>query len=647
VSAHRARRGLGLRLLAGGVLAAGVARTVLAPESPLPADTATVAVFALTCWRARMGLAAALLVAPWGLLLADAPMRLAELLAWSFLSAWLLALGRPLGAEGGTMRAMPMARAVLVPALLYAGCAFASWLGLTLRAASGIEPGALPSIILRLLAFDHVLFPFPEPETWTWLQTAAGVALLLAAAAVARADSRAPRTVAFATIGTGTALAVATLVDGWRQWTAHGTEFLLRYVRGERFALHMPDLNAAGSVYVLAILVAATLAIAEPRRRWIHAVAAVLMIPALWLTGSRSAALGALLVGMALIPVVRSRETRTLARPASVGLLLVVLAVGGVAVGTARQPAEPGSAAQSLRLRSQFFVTSARMLASAPVFGVGIGRYHERSSEFMPEELRAVYRHENAHNYFAQQFAELGIVGGLVFVWFIAAALATAWRGVVSPGASPIHLALFAAAAGYLLTCVTGHPLLVPEAAMPFWILFGAAAGASVSTPPSRSHVRTALGLAVALGLGVGIARDARAYARPSAQPPERGFYGLESTADGTEFVWMTRHGVWHIGSQPGFLTIPVRAPGQSPAGRPFELRVDVAGWSEGQYEVPAERWTEIRIPVRERSSLPFRRVDLWANQVWVAPDPESRPGAYEPKSVMIGEVRWESAGSR
>ncbi len=85
-----------------------------------------------------------------------------------------------------------------------------------------------------------------------------------------------------------------------------------------------------------------------------------------------------------------------------------------------------------MNLRSQFLLTSARMFASAPVFGVGVGRYFDRSAEFMTPELRELYGNENAHNYFAQQFAELGLVGGLLFVWLIAAVLSQGWRAVAA-----------------------------------------------------------------------------------------------------------------------------------------------------------------------------------------------------------------------
>ena len=171
---------------------------------------------------------------------------------------------------------------------------------------------------------------------------------------------------------------------------------------------------------------------------------------------------------------------------AGTAVFLAAMLAAGVFVDP--QSEVEGSAGQSVNLRSQFLLTSARMFASAPVFGVGVGRYFSRSAEFMTPELRELYGNENAHNYFAQQFAELGLVGGLLFVWLVAAVLSRGWRAVLhSPDEIALH-ALFAGTAAYMLTCATGHPLLVPEAALPFWAAFGAVASASVGAEAIASH---------------------------------------------------------------------------------------------------------------------------------------------------------------
>ena len=74
------------------------------------------------------------------------------------------------------------------------------------------------------------------------------------------------------------------------------------------------------------------------------------------------------------------------------------------------------------------------MFAAAPAFGVGVGKYFDRSADFMSTDLRAIYGNENAHNYFVQQFAELGLVGGALFLWLAGALIAAGWRACADNG---------------------------------------------------------------------------------------------------------------------------------------------------------------------------------------------------------------------
>ena len=638
-----------LRLLVGAALAWCIAAGIAAPETPLRADVAALLVIALTAWRAPYGLAAVIVLASAGTLLAPVPARAGELFAWAFVATLLLTPRR-----GGTPAPGPLA--IATPARLFAACVVASWCGLALAGAAGVEVGAIPRLLAHSVGADHLLYSSPEPETWTMLQLLAGLALLSGAAHVASRDPETTRLAAWALVASGVVLAVATEGDVLRQWAGegYGGWFLERYVRGERFSLHLADLNAAGSQYVLALLAAVALCVADSARRAIWVAAALLLLPALWLTGSRSAALGAILVGASVIPLAKRRvQTRTL-RAGAVATVLLTCGIASATIVAARQPENQGSAASALRMRSQFLLTSARMFASAPVFGVGLGRYHERSAEFMPASLRAVYPFENAHNYFAQQFAELGIVGGALFVWLVVAGVRAGWKGLtegVAPSAA--MLALVAASVGYLLTCVTGHPLLVPEAALPFWAAFGVMAGVWVepaSTTAEAAGVGRTIAAAVIMVLLVaGIALQARGYARVSTPPEERGFHQAETTRDGVRFNWMTRHGVFYVGSQPGFVVIPMRAPDfAADRPRPFVVNVEIGGRRIDSYPIEPGRWTEIRIGLRDRARTPFRRVDVRANQQWTRRrDLGLREADDAPRSVMVGAVRWEAAGGR
>jgi O-antigen ligase len=635
-----------LRVVIGAALAWCIALAVAAPETPLVADVATLAIILCTVCRPAYGLAGVLLLAPAGTLLAPVPARVAEVLAWAFVATLMLTRWRRSHEHG-----IP---AVRTPIVLFGTCVVASWLGLVIAGAAGLEPGSVPRLVAHTIRADHLLYSSAEPETWTMLQVLAGLALCGAAIRVARVDGDTAPIAAWALVASGVVLAILTEIDVLRDSSRYGPSFLWRYVQGERFSLHLADLNAAGSQYVLAGLAAVALAVTDRSRRYIWIAAGVVMLPALWLTGSRSAALGAILIGASIIPFARRQVRANVTRAGTATIVLVAIGTIGANILAATQSTEQGSAMGALRMRSEFLVTSARMFASAPAFGVGVGHYHERSAEFMPASLRAVYPFENAHNYFAQQFAELGIVGGVLFIWLVAAGVRAGWSGLTRGEATSAPLlALVAGCIGYLLTCVTGHPLLVPEAALPFWGAFGVMIGASRQRAPAKSPVDFGYGRKIAAAAAIvllvtSVALQARRYAQVSTPPTERGFHAVETSRDGVRFNWMTRHGVFYIGSQPGFLAIPVHAPDLPVARKPFVVDVDVGGRRIGSYTIEPGRWNELRIGLRDRARTPFRRVDLRVNQHWTRRrDLRLREDDDMPRSVMVGEVKWQPAGAR
>ncbi|MGE3404006.1 MAG: O-antigen ligase family protein, partial [Vicinamibacterales bacterium] len=456
-----------LRLLAGGTLAALVITAALSPFLPPLAGLAAILTLAIALWRADMGLVVLVALAPAGLLLAPDPARAAEALAWGFLAGWLLRVDRPLASAG-------VPRAIALPASLYLACAVSSWVAITIADAGGIDPAALPRFILKAIGTDHLWASSPEPETSAMLLTTAGLGVLLASLAVTRAVPGTAVRLAAALGISSAALAGAAALSVLRMWAGAGFAlwWLARYPTIERVALHMPDVNAAGSLYALALLATAGLALRLRSQRWLWAALALITLVGLVLAGSRSAMLVALVTGAAFAVM-----SRTAWRPRLVHVLsataAVVLLLATVGVVLARGGDEQNNATRALRQRAQFMETTGRMMAASPLLGVGVGRYHSRSSEFMPADLRAIYGYENAHNYFAQQFAELGIIGGVLFAWLMVAAVAAAWRDARGDWA---RAGLATGVTAYGITCLTGHPLLVPEAALPFWPLLGAGA---------------------------------------------------------------------------------------------------------------------------------------------------------------------------
>jgi O-antigen ligase len=101
----------------------------------------------------------------------------------------------------------------------------------------------------------------------------------------------------------------------------------------------------------------------------------------------------------------------------------------------------------------------------------------------MTPALRAIYGHENAHNYFMQTWAELGLIGLLAFLWWLGRALGAGWMRVRAEGWRGPAFAAVCGCGVYLLTCVTGHPFLVVEVAGLFWAALGATAALGAEPP--------------------------------------------------------------------------------------------------------------------------------------------------------------------
>lgn len=626
------------RLAGAAPLLAALAWAAAAPELPMLLKLACGVTLAATLAHPVSGLLLVTVLAPAGLLLAAAPASASEALAWSFLAGWLIALWRPLG-NHRVSSAAPGAIA------LYAAAIGVSWLGLVLADSGGIPVPHLPGYLLRALSPDYLVFSSPEPETWNALRALTGLALLGASLTLARQESRLARWVAVALVGGSAALGAATLGGVWRAWATEGEYggwFLWRYVTGVRYSLHLTDLNAAGSLFVLAGLTAASLAASGVLRR-VAVAAGVLMLPALLLSGSRSAVAGAVAAGAVVLLRGPGRGDAPGRRSALLlpATAIVAVLLGGVVITSTLTSDPTGGAGASLGMRSEFAATSARMLASAPMSGVGIGRYYPRSPEFMSAHLRSIYAYENAHNYLLQQFAELGVVGGGLFVLMLATLVTGIWRSLRA-APSPAPLALLAGVVGYLATCLTGHPLLVPEAAFPFWIALGVAAGATgaaTSRPAEMPAVWPWVPRGVATFLALSLVVSAARANRVFPSPPDRGFHDEQQTDAGVKYRWTTRHAVAWVQRDVGFLTIDVQAPSIPDRARPFVVQLEADGELVQTATVPAGKWTQVGVALRTPGLKPRRRIDLRVNQVWT--EKRDRPGPNvtddRPRGVMAG----------
>jgi O-antigen ligase len=400
-----------------------------------------------------------------------------------------------------------------------------------------------------------------------------------------------------------------------------------------RFVAHIGEVNAAGSYYVLLLGLSCGMAASSLGRRRTAWLAAILLLAiGLALSGSR-AALGAAAAVAAIAAAWLSagRPARPPSWSAAGVALVTAVAIAGVMTFLRIPFLTYLNAGQDMR--RDFAEASARMIAARPWFGVGVGRYHPLSHLVLSPWLATVYGNENAHDYFLQIGAELGLAGLAAFVWLFARLLSPAFRGLGDRSRDYVSAGLLAGVLGFLITCLSGHPFLVGEAAMPFWIV------AALTLVASRSP--SAAGSPERLGRVAGLAAILAVFAsipfRPAVTdlrlPLDRDGLGpWHTSTDGKRFRETGEYGSLFFHPNVGFVEIPLRlAPERR--GHPLVVLVRQPQWSEHRIVVN-DTWSVLPVTLSPvRPLVPYQRIDLHVLNDDAPPASRRRAG------VEVGEI--------
>jgi O-antigen ligase len=511
--------------------------------------------------------------------------------------------------------------AIAVPAVLFGALVLAS-----LLAGLGVLSMKFGPAFTELLVSQFTREYFTDMRTFPALH--AGILLLegtLLAVHGVRLAAERPITVAAArALTTGGALSAALTVWFLLQgaWARPAFLSAVRELAGTgRWNVHYADHNAAGSYYAMAVLVGAALVWSErgaPRAAW--AACTALIAIGLWLTSSRMGVLAvpAAVVAALLVSQLARGGRAALVRVAAIASAACVVLVL-IAVMLPQRGIQKGvDLATGVRLG--LIQTGLRMIRDHPVFGLGLGEFYQRTAEFSSPDLIAkfpvVATGENAHNNVLQIAAELGIAGGILFTWLVAAALVAAMRHAIV--AHDRFLLLTAMGVGaFALSMLGGHPLLIPEPGYMFWAMAGIAAG----LPPAMvrrtgeengDRVRGAGKILLVAGLLMIVATVPwRMRALASDANLEHQGINLsprfETAPDGTRYKWAPGWAALFVPT--GAFKVDINVRSDSTAAQ-LEVRLD--GRIANVLTVVPGTWFHLTMPARtERATSRFARLDL------------------------------------
>jgi hypothetical protein len=391
---------------------------------------------------------------------------------------------------------------------------------------------------------------------------------------------------------------------------------LVQHISTARLNAHYADVNAAGSVFAMLVLVSAGLALTARRGASMWGLATAFVGLGLWMSGSRTALVACALALASLAVAAARKQMSTRARLVT-NLVCVLMVLAAIAVIYAPTRGNQKASSIAAQVRLEMARTTIRMVAEAPLFGIGLGEFYQRSGEFSSPELLVLFppaHHENAHNNFLQILAETGLIGLGAFMCLLAAALYVAARPLSRMPGDAFAWGTLAGLFAFLLTCFGGHPLLTREAGYAFWLVLGLAAGYG-SLPTSRETNlgpalatwpgRTALVVIACLVISIPIrATSARAHA-----DLEHLGIGLsqhwETAEEGTRFRSAVTSASLFVPAGTGF-RFRVRTE------TPERLELKLGGRLADVVPLMPNRWTDVAIPARsERADARFTRLDL------------------------------------
>jgi hypothetical protein len=291
----------------------------------------------------------------------------------------------------------------------------------------------------------------------------------------------------------------------------------------------------------------------------------------------------------------------------------------------------------SLPVRLLMWRATVTTLAAHPLFGVGIGQFEYRVGAFVPdEEVRAKLGggRFHSHNQFLEVAAELGVIGGVLFVGMFAAILWRAWKAFRT-SRDPALGGAIAGVVAFLITCLAGQPLLYNLVAFPFWMVLGvllaggdmsAEAASAQPTPASRRLWRRVIAgfmivLAMSIPVRVWQGKDGVNFALAAY-----GFSGWYEPSDGRHYRLVRSDGTFFTYPHARWLKLPIRRDVEAGRNR-LEVDVSLDGRRARTLTLADDEWQTVEFMIPADPNRRFRRIDLTvrapagvAAQVRVAP---------------------------
>jgi hypothetical protein len=602
-------------------LTAALLSVALSPSSNWIARTVLAAFCVLAVARPDAALLITIALVGFGTILshlAGVPaLRVTEVLAAGSIAGCCV---RAIAGDGRFRRALTSR--ISVPIILFALTIVASLIvWLRVYQVQTTYPSGYLKLFLQFMTRDYFMQPGDFAVIVSGATILEGLALYVAAAALCQLDPTFfDRALRMLVVG-GAGLAVMSVVRlGEIVLRSPGALDALRATSaGLRISPQIGDYIAAGSYFSLCWVVALGVAVSASRGRVLWVVAGLPLIIALYLTGSRSV-IGAALAGLVALALLVVRQRAAAVRGLVALALLVVVTMVFTYQWMIGRDVAGTMARQSLAVRVELVRAGLHVLATRPVFGVGLDRFFLLAGDHASPELRALWQGRmNPHNDFLRFGAELGLLGLALFLWILGDAGRRIWKGLKETR-DPRLAGVAGGLIAFLVTSTVSNPLMVRDVSYVFWIALGLGVGYVARPQPSPNRRATRLHFAAAMLLVSLIVFSVPFRARQELAAVDLlhvtyGLFEWGKEPDGTASRWSGPKARFFVDHRARLIEIPLSGP--APSGAPQRVEVRVDGRLANRVDVGPE-WQRLRTLLPDGRSTQPRRIDLVVSPSWI-----------------------------
>lgn len=309
----------------------------------------------------------------------------------------------------------------------------------------------------------------------------------------------------------------------------------------------------------------------------------------------------------------------------------------------------------SLNMKNSFYTISKgrmvywnaaiAMIKSHPIFGIGVGGFVWNLSSYINTSKYRIRPIENAHNYFLQMTSEMGLL--FLGIYFLILAIAfhkamSALKYMKDNFWKFISIGIVCGLIAFLLTCLTGHPLLLIEMQFIFWLFIAIIFALTQSVVPYRPSPNILKKVAIILAAGILFSIPVRAFFNYTNSPPvtNHGFHSWERWQDKLPFRWTKRVASQKLKIDGQTLYIPLISFHPSIAQEPLKVQIYLNGRMVDQVVIKDNLPHILNYPLFPTSNKSIV-ISYVTDKTW-NPVKTKESKDWRNLGVVVGKVSWD-----